>query len=100
MTINWKWACLLIMVALLSACASDMHATAPNALASSSTVTVQCTVTDTAAATPCIQEARQACHSDHARMQQIVSKNVAPTTQGVDQTPMPITQYTTAYACN
>jgi hypothetical protein len=100
MDLNWKWARLLIMIALLSACASNMHSAAPNALASNATVTVQCTVTGTSAATPCIQEARQACHSDHARMRQIVSKNVVPTTQGVDQTPMPITQYTTAYACN
>lgn len=100
MTPDWKWACMLSIGALLSGCASDMHSAAPSAPTSNSTVTVQCTVTGTSEPTPCIQEARQVCHSDHARMQQIVSENVIPATQGVDQTPMPITQYTTSYACN
>ena len=47
-----------------------------------------------------LREARQTCYSDHTRMQQILSKNVIPATQGADQTPTPITQYTTSYACN
>jgi hypothetical protein len=100
MTPGWKWACMLSLGAMLSGCASDMHSGAPNALASNPPVTVQCTVTGTSDSTPCIQEARQTCHTDGPRLQRILSKNVIPTTQGADQTPMPITQYTASYACN
>jgi hypothetical protein len=97
---DWKWACVPIIVALVSGCASNMHSTEPNAMDSNHMVTVQCTITGTSDPSPCIQEARQICHSDHARLQQIMSRNIIPATQGVDQTPMPITQYVTTYVCS
>lgn len=80
MASDWKWACMLTMAAWHSGCTSDTHSTTPSALTSGNTVTVQCA----AEPAPCIQEARQSCHSNHARIQRIVSKNVIPATQGVD----------------
>jgi hypothetical protein len=77
-----------------------MHSNEPKDLAADHTVTAQCTVTSTSDETPCIQQARQACHSENVRLQQIMSRNVIPATQGVDQTPMPITQYVVTYVCN
>lgn len=97
---NVGWACVLVIGASLSGCASTMHSNEPKDLASDHTVTAQCTVTNTSDGTPCIQEARQACQSENVRLQQIMSRNVIPATQGVDQTPMPIAQYVVAYVCH
>lgn len=92
---------LLVAIAtLLAACATSSHTSEPRTVSSGRAVTVQCTVTDTSTATPCQNEARRACNSDRVRFQQVASKNTIPATQGVDQTPMPITDYAVSYTCN
>jgi hypothetical protein len=97
---NWLCFGVLILGSCLAACASNAPVNGSAARASQDTRTVQCTTTNDPGGTPCIEQARQACGSDHVQLQQIESKNVIPATQGVAQAPMPITQYVVTYVCD
>jgi hypothetical protein len=96
---RWRW---LVIVGgmLLAGCEAAPRANGPRLADQARTVTVQCTVTGTSSDAPCQNEARRACDAEHVRLREIVSRNVVPATQGVDQTSMPITEYAVSYLCN
>lgn len=90
-----------LCVALLSGCSTvARESDAGHPATGHHTVAVQCTATNSSSDTPCIAEARRACDSDNVRLQQITLRDSVPVTQGVDQTPMPMTQYAVTYLCS
>jgi hypothetical protein len=95
----WLVGVLVIASVALSGCASGPSSdTSASAADQHRVVTVQCTATGTNVDTPCVEEARQTCASE-ARLKDVPSKTVIPTTQGVDQASMSLTQYVARYAC-
>lgn len=90
---------LVFSSAALAGCATTTaRDTSASATENQRVVSVQCSPTDTNVDTPCVEEARQACASE-ARLKEVMSRNVIPATQGVNQSTMPLTRYVARYAC-
>ena len=85
---------LLILVACAPVGNSGLPTTPPP-----QQVNVGCTLDTSRDDEPCIEAARRAC-AGNARLRTVNSRMAIPVTQGVDQHPAPLYQYSATYTCD
>ena len=86
------------VLCILAACAPVSH----NELSTTpppQQVSVGCTLDTARDDEPCIEMARRAC-AGNARLRTVNSRMAIPVTQGVDQHPAPLYQYSVTYTCD